>query len=80
MISCNLKQNNSARDDARAKKIVSSARVDARVDVTSGRREEEAQERQEQEEHTMVERAAEGPQLGRELDHVREEAAASTRL
>ena len=28
----------------------------------------------------MAQRAAEGPQLGRELDHVREEAAASTRL
>ena len=42
--------------------------------------EEEALERQEQGEHVMDERAAEGPQLGRELDHVGEEAAASTRL
>ena len=47
---------------------------------TSGRREEEALERQEQAEHFMDERAAEGPQLGRELDHDGEESAASTRL
>ena len=83
-----------ARANTTHNTTVSDARVDARAfskykiiktspatdQDTSGRKEEEALERQEQGEHVMDERAAEGPQLGRELDHVGEETASSTRL
>ena len=70
-----------ARVDARRRARFSKSKINKTSPATdqdaSGRREEEALERQEQAEHFMDERAAEGPQLGRELDHDGEESAAS---
>jgi len=72
------------RVDSRRRARFSTSKINKTSPATdqdaSGRREEEAFERQEQAEHFMDERAAEGPQLGRELDHDGEESSVSTRL